>query len=109
MGALASTDPVALDWAEARIMGHDPEDIPIVGGHQAGLGSRPSTYPLLNSEDWYVPTFAHHHTKRTRFVRSLIIPMIFGPIIPLKRQAPRPTGLHVLHPLRQVQDLSAMP
>ena len=94
---LASTDPVALDWAEARIMGYDPEDIPIVReGIRRGLGSRPSTYPLLDAEDLVRPDFQRITTqKRTRFVRSLIIPMIFGPIIRrnVKRQRPAPVFL----------------
>ena len=94
---LASCDPVALDWDEARIMGYDPDDIPIVAeGIRRGLGSRPTSYPLLEAEDLVRPSFRRIATeKRTRFVRSLIIPLLFGSIIRwrVKRRRPAPVFL----------------
>ena len=94
---LASCDAVALDWAQARIMGYEALDVPIVAeGIRRGLGSPPSSYPLLDAEELVRPSFtriAIH--RRTRFIRSLIIPLLFGPIIRwnVKRQRPAPVFL----------------
>ena len=95
---LASTDPVALDWAEARIMGYDPEDIPIVReGIRRGLGSRPSTYPLLNSEDLVRPDFQRITTQKRTASSAPSSSMIFGPIIRRNVKRQRPTGLRPIH------------
>ena len=94
---LASRDPVALDWAEATIMGYNPLDVPIVEeGIKRGLGERPSSYPLLSAEELVRPAYVRIALqKKTRFVRSLIIPLLFGPIIRwnVKRQRPAPVFL----------------
>ena len=105
---LASTDPVALDWAEARIMAMILRISRSSGGHQAGPRVAPIHLPAARREIWYVPT-SSASPQRTRFVRSLIIPMIFGPIIRRNVKRQRPHRLHArsMHPLRQVrQDLS---
>ncbi len=54
---LASRDAVALDYAQAVIMGYDPMLVPIVSeGIRRGLGEKPTSYPALSAEDWYRKT-----------------------------------------------------
>lgn len=94
---LASSDPVALDWAQGTIMGYDPLELPIVvEGIRRGLGSRPSSYPLLDAESLIRPSYRRITIdQKTRFVRSLIIPLLFGPLIRynVKRRRPAPRFL----------------
>ncbi|MFA5448173.1 MAG: DUF362 domain-containing protein [Sphaerochaeta sp.] len=94
---LASVDPVALDWAQATIMGYEPTQVPIVAeGIRRGLGSVPTSYPGLDATDLVRPTFKRIAVdKQIGFVRSLIIPLLFGPVIRwhVKRQRPAPIFL----------------
>jgi uncharacterized protein (DUF362 family)/NAD-dependent dihydropyrimidine dehydrogenase PreA subunit len=94
---LASCDPVAVDWAQAKIMGYDPLEVPIVAeGIRRNLGSKPTFYPLLNAEDLVRTSFVRIAVdKKTHFIRSLILPLLFGPFIRwrVKRQRPAPVFL----------------
>lgn len=94
---LASCDSVAVDWAQARIMGYDPQDIPIVSeAIRRGLGSAPTSYPALSAEELIKDSFQRITLeKRTSFFRSLILPFLAGPFVrwQVERQRPAPEFL----------------
>ena len=94
---LASCDAVALDYAQARIMGYDPMLVPIVSeGIRRGLGDKPSSYPALSAEDLiqedYVRIKMREHTG---FLPALSIPSIFSRYIHwnVKRERKAPVFL----------------
>ncbi len=94
---LAGCDALAVDYAQAVIMGYDPKSIPIiVEGLRRGLGSVPTRYPGLHAEDLVQPDFLRiEMQKRTRFFHSLIIPFVFSKYIrwKVKRERKAPVFL----------------
>ncbi len=94
---LASRDPIALDWTQAKIMGYDPTLVPIVQeGMRRGLGNKPSSYPALRAEDLVQEEYKRIEMQRkTRFIHSLIIPFVFSKHIrnKVKRERKAPVFL----------------
>ncbi|MGD9927531.1 MAG: DUF362 domain-containing protein [Sphaerochaeta sp.] len=91
---IASRDPVALDYAQAQIMGYDPLLVPIVAeGIRRGLGDKPTSYPALSAEKLVQSDYIRiEMQKRTSFIHSLIVPFVFSHYIRWKvkkeRKAP---------------------
>lgn len=93
---LASTDLVALDYAQAEIMGYTPTDVPIVAeGLKRGLGKAPSEYPNLQTHDLIKTDYKRIEVqKKTRFFHALILPFFAGPFVRwrVKRQRRAPSS-----------------
>jgi ferredoxin len=91
---LASTDLVALDYAQTEIMGYNPTDVPIVAeGLKRGLGKAPSEYPNLKAHDLIKTDYKRIEVqKKTRFFHALILPFFAGPFVRwrVKRQRRAP-------------------
>lgn len=77
---LASDDVVALDYAEATIMGYDPLKIPIViCGLRHHLGQKP-TYSLLDAQELVIKDFQKvSMEKKSHLVKNLILPFFTRP------------------------------
>ena len=94
---LASKDLVALDYAQAEIMGYNPIDVPIVAeGLKRGLGKAPSEYPNLKAHDLVKTDYKRIDVqKKTRFFHALILPFFAGPFVRwrVKRQRKAPLFL----------------
>ena len=94
---LASKDLVALDYAQAEIMGYNPFDVPIVAeGLKRGLGKAPSEYPNLDVTDLIIADYKRIDVqKKTRFFQALILPFFAGPFVrwKVKRQRSAPVFL----------------
>lgn len=94
---LASCDALALDYAQAQIMGYEPKSIPIIAeGLRRGLGSAPTLYPKLNAGDLVQHDFLRiEMQKQTRFFHSLIIPFVLSRYIrwKVKRERKAPVFL----------------
>ena len=97
---LASTDALALDYAQAQIMGYEPKQVPIIAeGLRRGIGSIPSSFPVLDAKDLVLPDFLRIEVqKRTRFVHSLIIPFIFSKFIRWKVKKDRKAPVFLVDP-----------
>nr|WP_321294384.1 DUF362 domain-containing protein [uncultured Sphaerochaeta sp.] len=97
---LASTDSLALDYAQAQIMGYEPKQVPIIAeGLRRGIGSAPSSYPVLDAKDLVLPDFQRIEVqKRTKFVHSLIIPFIFSKLIRWKVKKDRKAPVFLVEP-----------
>ncbi len=91
---LASSDALALDYAQAQIMGYNPLEVPIIAeGLERGYGNSPSEYPDLDASRLVVQEYKRiEPQKKTRFVNSLIVPFVFSRYIRWKvkkeRKAP---------------------
>jgi len=91
---LASSDLIALDYAQAMIMGYDPHSIPIISeGLKRNLGSIPTDYPLLDPNTLILENFKRiQQQKKTKFFHSLIKPFFLSSYIRWKvkneRKAP---------------------
>lgn len=94
---LASQDALALDYAQAQIMGYAPLDVPIVAeGLRRNLGSIPSEYPLLSARELIIEDYKRIEVqKKTNFLSALILPFFAGPFIRarVKRQRKAPLFL----------------
>ncbi len=75
---LASDNCFAMDIAEAMIMGYDLDDIPILSeARKQHLIPEVIEYPCLDPKDLVIGDFQRVQvTKRTRFVRTLILPFL---------------------------------
>ncbi|MFA6844553.1 MAG: DUF362 domain-containing protein [Sphaerochaetaceae bacterium] len=92
---LASNDCVAVDFAEATIMGYNPLSIPIVKqGLKRHLGEFPS-YTLLDAKDLVIKDFQriNQETEKSQLFANLILPILTRPYrhmrIREKRMAPQ--------------------
>lgn len=89
---LASNSALALDKAEAIIMGYDPKDIPIL--YQAERMEKNSTrgeYPLLMPEELVVKDFKRVPIKKRGLFNALILPFftrLFDKKKAARRKAP---------------------
>ena len=97
---LASTDALALDYAQAQIMGYSSEQVPIIAeGLKRGIGSVPSSYPVLDARELVLPDYQRIEVqKRTRFVHSLIIPFFFSKLIRWKVKKDRKAPVFLVDP-----------
>ena len=75
---LASDDCFAMDTAQATIMGYQPGDIFILNEAKIRhLLPKETVYPVLDAKDLVVDDFERIPIrKKTRFIRSLVIPFI---------------------------------
>ncbi|MCH3920450.1 MAG: DUF362 domain-containing protein [Sphaerochaeta sp.] len=91
---LGSSDVIALDWAEATIMGYDPLTIPIIAsGLEHHLGEKP-TYPALDAKDLVITDFeCVPQQDGSHLFRNLLIPFLTRPFhrhaIRVERPAPQ--------------------
>ncbi|MDY0289425.1 MAG: DUF362 domain-containing protein [Sphaerochaeta sp.] len=94
---LASKDALALDWAQALVMGYDPLSIPIISeALRRGEGSAPTSYPLLDANDLVVENFVRiAQQKKTSFFHALVAPFFLGRYIRwrVKRERKAPVFL----------------
>lgn len=97
---IASRDPVALDYAQAQIMGYDPLLVPIVAeGIRRGLGEKPTSYPALSAEELVQNDYIRiEMQKRTSFIHSLIVPFIFSRYIRWKVKKERKAPVFLVDP-----------
>lgn len=97
---LASTDALALDYAQAQIMGYSSEQVPIIAeGLKRGIGAIPSAYPVLDAKDLVLPDFLRIEVqKRTKFVNALIIPFFFSKLIRWKVKKDRKAPVFLVDP-----------
>ena len=97
---LASTDALALDYAQAQIMGYSSEQVPIIAeGLKRGIGAIPSSYPVLDARELVLPDYQRIEVqKRTRFVHSLIIPFFFSKLIRWKVKKDRKAPVFLVDP-----------
>lgn len=77
---LGSRDVIALDWAEATIMGYDPLSIPIVAsGLEHHLGERP-TYEGTNADELVIRDFQRvPQEEGNHLFRDLLLPFLTRP------------------------------
>ena len=89
---LASSSALALDRAEAVIMGYDPKDIPILSeAEKEEKGSTDASYPLLSAEEVAIPDFRRVEVKKRGIVNSLLLPFLtrfFDKKMAERRKAP---------------------
>lgn len=94
---LGSADGIAMDYAQAVIMGYDPKSIPILreASHRRILPSS-ITYPLLKADDLAIKDFKRIPIReKTQFVRTLILPFFTRGIQKkMQRMEPRPMFDH---------------
>ncbi len=97
---IASRDAVALDYAQAQIMGYDPLLVPIVSeGIRRGLGEKPTSYPALSAEELVQGDYVCIEIqKRTSFLHSLIVPFIFSRYIRWKVKKERKAPVFLVDP-----------
>ncbi len=90
---LGSTNGIAMDWAQAVIMGYDPKQIPILK-EAARRHLLPSVidYPLLKADAVVVPDFQRIPIReKTQFIKTLILPFFTrGVQKKLQRREPKP-------------------
>ncbi len=90
---MASNSCIAMDYAEAVIMGYAPLDLPIIQ-EASRRHLLPSTieYPLLKAEEVMLTNFVRIPIcEKTHFVKSLILPFFTRGLQKRKqRQEPRP-------------------
>ncbi|MDT4763382.1 DUF362 domain-containing protein [Sphaerochaeta sp. PS] len=100
---LASTDALALDYAQAVVMGYDPLTIPIIAeGLRREAGSKPSSYPLLDANDLIVEDFQRiQQQKQTSFFHSLIAPFFLSRYIRRKVKKDRKPPVFLVDPCIQ--------
>ena len=100
---LASCDALALDYAQATIMGYEPKTIPIIAeGLRRSLGSIPTVYPALDAKELILTDYqriAMH--KRTRFFHSLILPFVLSKYTRWKVKRERKAPLFLPEPCIQ--------
>lgn len=74
---LSSSSALALDKAEAIIMGYKEEDIPILRvAEKEEKGITDSTYPLLNPYDLIIEDFRRVEVKKRNLFSSLLLPYL---------------------------------
>ena len=74
---LASSSPLALDKAEAIIMGYKPEDIPILReAERESKGVTDGIYTLLKPEEEILKDFKRVEIKKRGIINSLLFPFI---------------------------------
>lgn len=100
---LASCDALALDYAQATIMGYDPKSIPIIAeGLRRSLGSAPTVYPGLDARQLILSDFLRiEMDKKTRFFHSLIIPFVLSKYIRWKVKRERKAPVFLVEPCIQ--------
>ena len=90
---LASDNCFAMDVAQATIMGYNINDIFILNEARARrLIPKDIVYPVLNAEDLIIEDYDRVPIrKRTRFIRSLVIPFAATPLQRMRqRREPAP-------------------
>ena len=89
---LASSSALALDKAEAILMGYDPKDIPILKEAERNeKGSTDGVYPLLDPEKEVIKDFRRVEVKKRVLINSLLLPFFtrfFDRKMAEKRKAP---------------------
>ena len=97
---LASTDLIALDYAQALIMGYDPVSLPIISeGLRRNLGSIPTTYPLLDANALILENFKRiEQQKKTKFFHNLIKPFFLSSYIRWKVKKERKAPVFLADP-----------
>ncbi|MGN1163976.1 MAG: DUF362 domain-containing protein, partial [Candidatus Ornithospirochaeta sp.] len=89
---MASSSALALDRAEAVIMGYDPMDIPILSqAEKDAKGSTEALYTLLKAEDEVIDDFRRVEIKKRGLINSLLLPFLtrfFDRKMAEKRKAP---------------------
>lgn len=100
---LASCDALALDHAQAAIMGYDPKTIPIIAeGLKRGLGSVPTSYGGEDIHSVIVQDYLRIEMhKQTRFFHSLIIPFFLSKYIRAKVKKERKAPIFLSEPCIQ--------
>ena len=100
---LASRDALALDYAQAVVMGYDPLTIPIIAeGLRREEGSPPSSYPLLDASDLVVENFLRiAQQKKTSFFHALIAPFFLSRYIQWKVKRERKAPIFLTEPCIQ--------
>ena len=74
---LASSSALALDKAEAIIMGYDPKDIPILFvAERQEKGSTEGIYTLLNPYDITIKDFRRVPVKKRGLISALLLPYL---------------------------------
>ena len=90
---LASDSCYAMDIAEALIMGYDVDDIPILNEAKSRhLLPQNIEYPILDARNLVIDDFDRVPiSRKTRFIRSLVLPFFSTPILKRKqRREPAP-------------------
>ena len=90
---MASSNCLAMDYAQGLIMGYDPKDLPILQeASRRHILPTSIEYPLLKAQDVVVPDFVRIPIcEKTHFVKSLIVPFFTRGIQKkMQRQEPRP-------------------
>lgn len=89
---LASSSALALDKAEAMIMGYDVKDIPILKeAEREEKGSTDATFTLLSPDEVKIPDFRRVEIKKRGLINSLLLPFLtrfFDRKMAEKRKAP---------------------
>lgn len=74
---LSSKSALALDRAEALIMGYNPDDIPILRQAEIDVkGSTDASYPLLDPNDIAIKDFKRIEIKKRGLFNSLLLPFV---------------------------------
>lgn len=88
---LASSDLVALDIAEAAIMGYDPMDIPVIASALKHKTGGEGSYPLLDPKTLAIKDWDRVEIEKgSHLFRNLILPAITRPFAKMKAQKLRP-------------------
>ena len=100
---LASEDALALDYAQAVIMGYDPLTIPIIAeGLKREEGRVPSSYPVLDANELISENFQRiAQQKQTNFFLSLIAPFFLSKYIRWKVKRERKAPVFLTDPCIQ--------
>ena len=89
---MASSSALALDRAEAVVMGYDPMSIPILSqAEKDDKGSTSAQYTLLKAEDVAIKDFRRVQIKKRGLMNSLLLPFFtrfFDRKMAEKRKAP---------------------
>ena len=89
---LASSSALALDKAEAILMGYEPKDIPILReAEREEKGSTDALYTLLDPEKETIKDFRRVEKKKRGLINSLLLPFLtrfFDRKMAEKRKAP---------------------
>ncbi len=74
---LASRSCLAVDVAQATIMGHNLSDIPILNeAKRRHLLPQNIEYPILNANDLIVEDFERIQVKKTNLIKALLLPFL---------------------------------
>ncbi len=74
---LGSSSAIALDRAEAVIMGYNPKDVPILFvAERETKGCTDALYPLLNPDDIVIKDFRRVPVKKRSLFSALILPYL---------------------------------